>query len=61
MGAKVGDVPRVPGAGEDADRDQRGEGRSMMSTVSSIASSCKAKLQLEGLGRSSSSVLEVLV
>jgi hypothetical protein len=60
MGAKVGDVPRVPGAGEDADGDQRGEGRSMMSTASSIASSGEAKLRLEGLGQSSSSVLEVL-
>jgi hypothetical protein len=60
MGAKVGDVSRVPGAGEDVDGDQRGEGRTMMSMASSIASSGEAKLRLEGLGRSSSSVLEVL-
>jgi hypothetical protein len=61
LGAKDGDVPRVPGAVEDADGDQRGEGRSMTSTASSIASLGEAELRLEGLGRSSSSVLEVLV
>jgi hypothetical protein len=50
LGAKDGDVPRVPGAGEDADGVQCGEGRSMTSTALSIASSSEAELRLEASG-----------
>jgi hypothetical protein len=50
LGTKDGDVLRVPGAGEDADGVQRGEGRSMTSTASSIASSGEAELRLEASG-----------